>query len=314
MDATSNDLHVVTGAFGFSGQYIARRLLDAGCRVRTLTNSPRRKNPFGEAIEVQPLDFNDAEQLTESLRGAKTLYNTYWVRFNHHAFQHASAIENTLKLFRAAKNAGVGRVVHVSITNPSIDSPLEYFYGKARLERSLIDTGLPHSILRPAVLFGREDILINNIAWAVRKFPVVAIFGNGQYRLQPIYVDDFAKLAVDHGKKTENCIVNAIGPETFTYRSLVQMIGTAIGKNRLLIGIPPLVAYLASKPIGWMVGDIMLTRDEIRGLMDNLLYVDAPPAGETKLSRWVQEHVAELGIRYASELARRKNREKAYSE
>jgi NADH dehydrogenase len=314
MDATSNDLHVVTGAFGFSGQYIARRLLDAGCRVRTLTNSPRRKNPFGEAIEVHPLDFNDIEQLTESLRGAKTLYNTYWVRFNHRAFQHASAVENTLKLFRAAKNAGVGRVVHVSITNPSIDSPLEYFYGKARLERALIDTGLPHSILRPAVLFGREDILINNIAWAVRKFPVVAIFGNGQYRLQPIHVDDFAKLAVEHGKKTENCIVNAIGPETFTYRSLVQMIGTALGKKRLLIGIPPLFAYLASKPIGWMVGDIMLTRDEIRGLMDNLLYVDAPPAGETKLSRWVQEHAAELGVRYANELARRKNREKAYSE
>jgi uncharacterized protein YbjT (DUF2867 family) len=311
---SSPELHVVTGAFGFSGKYIARRLLDAGCRVRTLTNSPRRKNPFGDAVEVHPFNFDDSEQLTESLRGAKALYNTYWVRFNHGTFQHASAVENTIKLFRAAKDAGVSRVVHVSITNPSIDSPLEYFYGKARLERTLIDSGLSYAILRPAVLFGPEDILINNIAWALRKFPVMMIFGNGEYYLQPIYVDDFAKLAVEQGGKTENAVVNAIGPETFSYRNLVRMIGQAIGKNRPLLPLPPLLGYLASKPVGWLVGDIMLTRDEIRGLMANLLYVDSPPAGETKLSEWVRQHAAELGVRYASELSRRKDREKAYKE
>jgi NADH dehydrogenase len=204
--------------------------------------------------------------------------------------------------------------VHTSITNPSIDSPLEYFFGKARLERTLIDSGLPYSILRPAVLFGQEDILINNIAWAVRKFPVVFVFGNGEYRLQPIFVDDFAKLAVEHGEKVGNFTVNAIGPESFTYRKLVRMIGQAIGKNRLLIGVPPLVGLLASKVIGRMVGDVLVTREEIRGLMGNLLYVNAPPAGETKLSEWVREHAAELGVRYANELARRKDREKAYEE
>ncbi|MCC6124878.1 MAG: NAD(P)H-binding protein [Pirellulales bacterium] len=311
---SSQELHVVTGAFGFSGKYIARRLLDAGCRVRTLTNSPRRMNPFGDAVEVHPFNFDDPEQLAESLRGAKALYNTYWVRFNHRTFQHASAVENTIKLFRAAKNAGVGRVVHVSITNPSIDSPLEYFYGKARLERTLIDSGLSHAILRPAVLFGPEDILINNIAWALRKFPVMMIFGNGEYRLQPIYVDDLAKLAVEQGGKTENAVINAIGPETFTYRNLVRMIGQAIGKNRPLLPMPPLLGYLASKPVGWWVGDIMLTRDEIRGLMANLLCVNAPPAGETKLSDWTRAHAAELGVGYASELSRRKDREKAYTE
>jgi len=168
MDAQiQSDLHIVTGAFGFSGKYITRRLLDAGRRVRTLTNSPRRRNPFGETVEVHPLDFDDAERLAESLRGAAVLYNTYWVRYNRAGFRQATAVENTAKLFRAAKNAGVGRVVHVSITNPSIDSPLDYFFGKARLERMLIDSGLPYSILRPAVFFGREGVLINNIAWVL---------------------------------------------------------------------------------------------------------------------------------------------------
>ncbi len=313
----ADNLHVVTGAFGFSGKYIARRLLDAGCRVRTLTNSPQRNNPFGDAIEVRPLNFDDAEQLAESLAGAKVLYNTYWVRFNRpgvKGFGHAVAVENTIKLFRAAKSAGVGRIVHVSITNPSIDSPLEYFFGKARLEHTLIDSGVPYSILRPAVLFGREDILINNIAWTLRKFPVVFLFGNGECRLQPIYVDDFAKLAVEQGGKTENFIINAIGPETYTYRNLVRMIGQAIGKGRPLLGMPPFVGYLAGKLIGRIKGDVMITREEIRGLMGNLLYVNAPPAGETKLSEWASQHADELGVRYASELARRKDRQKGYEE
>jgi NADH dehydrogenase len=309
---TPADLHVVTGAFGFSGKYITRRLLDAGRRVRTLTNSPNRKNPFGDAVEVQPLAFGDPAKLADSLRGAKVLYNTYWVRFNHATFQHASAVENTLALFRAAKSAGVERIVHVSITNPSIDSPLEYFFGKARLERALIDTGISYTILRPAVLFGPEDILINNIAWAVRKFPVVIIFGDGQYRLQPIHVDDFAKLVVAQGEKTENAVINAIGPETYTYRNLVRTIAKLLGKKRPIIGVPPWLAYLMTKPVGWLVRDVMLTREEVRGLMDNLLYVDAPPAGETKLSEWMQEHADELGVRYASEMSRRLDRTKEY--
>jgi NADH dehydrogenase len=260
------------------------------------------------------LNFDDAAQLSDSLRGAKVLYNTYWVRFNHGNFNHSAAVENTMKLFRAAKNAGVGRVVHVSITNPSINSPLEYFFGKARLERTLIDSGLPYSILRPAVLFGREDILINNIAWALRNFPLFFIFGNGEYRLQPIFVEDFARLAVEQGEKTENAIINAIGPETFTYRNLVRMIGQAIGNERPLINVPPWVGYGAGKLIGRMVDDVMITREEIRGLMNNLLYVNAPPAGKTKLNDWAREHADELGIRYASELTRRKDREKGYEE
>ena len=121
--------------FWILGKYIARRLLDAGDQVRTLTNSMGRRNPFGDAIQVRPLDFDDEDKLAASLRGATVLYNTYWVRFNYATFRHSIAVDNTLALFRAAKKAGVRRVVHVSITNPSQDSKLEYFRGKALLER-----------------------------------------------------------------------------------------------------------------------------------------------------------------------------------
>jgi NADH dehydrogenase len=313
----SNDsplFHVVTGAFGYSGKYIAQRLLDAGHRVRTLTNSPDRKNPFDGRVEVRKLDFADESRLAESLRGADVLYNTYWVRFNHADFQHATAVENTRTLFRAAQAAEVRRVVHVSITNPSEDSPLEYFSGKARLERALIESGLSYAILRPTVLFGKEDILVNNIAWALRRFPVFPVFGNGTYRLRPIYVDDLAALAVAQAGRTENRIIDAVGPETFTYRELVKHIGRIIGRERLVVGVPPAIGYLSGAIIGRWMGDVMITREEIRGLMAGLLDVDSPPAGETRLTDWARENAATLGVRYASELARRRDRVEAYGD
>ncbi len=311
---SESELHVVTGALGYSGKYITRRLLDAGRRVRTLTGSPDRPNPFGDRLDVRPFDFDNSSGLIESLRGAAVLYNTYWVRFNHERFQHAAAVENTLKLFHAAKEAGVGRVVHVSITNPDENSPLEYFSGKGVLERALVESGLSYAILRPTVIFGPEDILINNIAWCLRRFPIFPVFGDGQYRLQPIYVDDLARLAVEQGQGNENCAVEAIGPETFTYRELAETLARILGKRRPVIGIPPGLGYFAGVILGRLMGDVMITREEIRGLMADLLYVDAPPAGQTKLTDWAAEHADHLGRHYASELARRKNRATAYED
>ncbi len=300
-----SELHAVTGAFGYSGKYITRRLLEAGQKVISLTNSLHRPNPFGEQVRAFPFRFDDLNALTRTLQGVSVLYNTYWVRFNHKNFTHAMAVENTRKLFRAAKAAGVRRIVHISITNPSLDSPLEYFRGKAELEQALMETGLSYAILRPTVLFGREDILINNIAWLLRRLPVFGVFGDGSYRLQPIYVDDLAHLAVLQGQREENVIINAIGPETFTYRQLVQTIGKIIGKPRPVVPVPPAVGYAAGWLVGRLVGDVTITREEIAGLMADLLYVDAPPAGQTRLTDWAAQNADSLGRQYASELARR---------
>ena len=304
--------HAVTGAFGYSGKYIAKRLLDRGHEVITLTNSPDRANPFAGRVKPYPFNFDNPEELTQSLRGVSVLYNTYWVRFNHKLFKHADAVRNTERLFEATKEANVERVVHVSITNPSENSSLEYFSGKARLERALADSGISHAILRPAILFGKEDILINNIAWALRRLPVFGVFGNGEYRLQPIYVDDIAALAVEQGAKRDNVTIDAIGPETFTYRELVKVIGETIGKKRPVISVPPGVGYLAGWIIGKCVGDVMITRDEIKGLMADLLHVDSLPAGTTRLTDWIREHADSLGRKYTSELARRKDRTEEY--
>ena len=308
----SGQIHTVTGAFGYSGKYIAKRLLIKGHRVTTLTNSINRENPFGDRIKAFPFNFNHPDRLKASLEGVSVLYNTYWVRFNHKLFTFADAVKNTLILFEAAKKAGVNRIVHISITNPFADLNLEYFQGKAVLEKALIASGISYAILRPAVLFGKEDILINNIAWALRRFPVFGVFGDGNYGIQPIYVDDLAKLAVEQGVIRENKIINAIGPETFTFRELVQKIGEIIGKPRPIISVPPLIGYLVTAITGWIVGDVFITLDEIKGLMAGTLTVNTPPVGETKLTSWAMKHASTLGKEYTSELARRLNRRSRY--
>jgi NADH dehydrogenase len=302
----------VTGAFGYSGRYIAQRLLDDGHSVLTLTNSPDRPNAFGERVQAFPFNFAVPEKLAASLRGVDVLINTYWVRFDHRLFTHEQAVANTKVLFNAAKEAGVQKIVHVSITHPDRSSRLPYFRGKAELEDALNALGLPYAILRPTVLFGKEDILINNIAWALRCFPIYGVFGDGEYKLQPIHVDDLAALAVAKAQTPESETIEAIGPETFTYRGLVKLIRDTLGLRRLIVGVPPILGYGSCRLLGALVGDVIITREEIQGLMEGRLCVDAPPAGPTRLSEWVAEHRETLGRKYANEMARRVDRKKSY--
>ena len=305
-------LVAVTGAFGYSGRYIAERLLAGGHTVVTLTNSVGRHNPFGERVRALPFHFDQPGLLTASLRGVDALVNTYWVRFDHKLFTHSQAVANTRILFEAAKEAGVRRIVHVSITNPDTTSDLPYFRGKAEVESALTTSGISYCILRPAVLFGKEDVLINNIAWSLRHMPVFGVFGAGDYRLQPIYVDDLAAAAVEKAAGSRNEIINAIGPETLTYRELVELVRKKLGLKRLVLNVPPEPGYWACRLFGLLVRDVIITRQEIRGLMEGRLYVDAPPLGTTKLSEWIQSRKDTLGRHYTSEMARRLDRVSSY--
>jgi len=302
----------VTGAFGYSGKYIAHRLLGAGHEVITLTNSTSRENPFAGQVRAFPFNFEQPARLQESLQGVQVLINTYWVRFDHPRFTHREAVANTKILFQAAKAAGVRRIVHISITNPDIKSELPYFRGKAELEAGLTGLGVSYCILRPTVLFGKEDVLINNIAWSLRHFPIIGVFGDGSYKLQPIYVDDLAAAAVAQAGAANNEILNAIGPETFSYRELVNTVRRILGLNRLVLPVPPSLGFWSCRFLGWFVHDVIITRQEIQGLMQNRLFVEAPPLGATSLTHWIAEHRDSLGQRYTSELARRIDRRSGY--
>lgn len=295
---------VITGAFSYTGKYTTQLLLEHGYRIRTLTNHPRRASPFGSDVEVHPYHFDQPALLAESLRGADTLLNTYWLRFPHRGLTYETAVRNTQALLAAARRVGVRRIVHVSIANPSLDSPLGYYSGKARLEEAVRLSGMSYAILRPTVIFGREDILINNIAWFLRNFPVFGIPGDGRYGIQPIYVEDMAALMADAAAREDSYTQDATGPETYSFEELVRLIASTLERRVRLVHVPTGLAYLATRCVGWWVRDVVLTRDEYRGLMGNLLVSHQPPAGRTSLRAWLAENRDSVGQRYASELHR----------
>jgi NADH dehydrogenase len=250
------------------------------------------------------LQFDRPVELVESLRGASTLYNTYWVRFPHGDVTYEKAVANTRILIEAAREAGVRRIVHLSITNPSVDSTLGYFRGKAEIERLIAASGLAYAILRPTVIFGVEDVLINNIAWLLRHCPVFAVPGAGDYRLQPVFVIDIAEMAVAAGKETQNLVVDAVGPEIYTFQELVTLIARKVGSRARIVHLRPAVALFLSRLVGRAVHDVVLTQEEVEGLMAGLLVSQAPPTGRTRLSEWASRHAHLLGMRYTSELSR----------
>jgi uncharacterized protein YbjT (DUF2867 family) len=295
---------VITGAFSYTGKYTTRILLDRGYTIRTLTFHPKRENPFGDKVQVFPYDFEHPDRLAQTLRGASTLINSYWVRFPRGTSTFESAVQNTRVLIGAAKTAGVRRIVQVSIANPSHESPLGYYRGKAQLEQIVRESGISHAILRPTVIFGMEDILINNIAWFIRHFPVFGIPGDGRYGIRPIYVEDMAKLMADAVEGDANTVLDAVGPETFTFEELVKLIAAQLRRSVRLIHLPVALAYVFTSLIGWFLGDVVLTREEYLGLLANLLAPEGPTTGETRLSQWLAENREKIGTRYASEVAR----------
>ena len=301
--STDTGLDVVTGAFSYSGAALASALHGAGRRVRTLTGHPRRA-PEGTAVEVCPLDFDDPLALVTSLSGVTTLYNTYWVRFAHRTVDHERAVANSKTLFLAAKRSGVQRIVHVSITHPSSDSRLPYFSGKALVERALAEGDVSHAIVRPAILFGGDGVLLNNIAWLLRRLPVFAIGGRGDYRIRGIHVDDLAQLCLAKAVEGTDSVTDAVGPERPTFTELVASIRAAVGSRARLVHVPGAAVPLCARVLGFALHDVLLTTDEYRAMAAGLADTDGPATGSTALSAWLAEHGETLGLRYANELTR----------
>ena len=305
----AKDTHVVTGAFGYSGRWITKELLNNGHRVRTLTNAIGRDDPFNGRVEVWPIDFTDHDSMVSSLSDADVLYNTYWVRYRNRSggYTHDIAVSNTRKLIYAAEEAGIRRIVHFSVAHPDKAPDWSYFIGKMEVEKVIIESKLSHAILRPTVFFGgKRDVLINNMAWLIRTFPVFGVFGLGSYPIQPVHISDVARIAVEQGALNQNKILDGAGPEKFTYYEYVKLISKSMGLTRAIIPVPPLLAWAFGEIIGILVNDRVITRSEIRGLMNGLMASDEKPLGVVKFSEWIEENGTTLGTRYQNDMKERK--------
>ena len=294
----------VTGAFGFTGRHIARLLLDSGRRVRTLTRQRRPEDPLAAQVEVLPYRFDHPVELTRSLEGVDTLYNTYWLRFEWGGATFEEAVNNSRALLQAARRAGVERIVHVSVTNPDVRSPLPYFRGKALVEREVAGTGLPFAIVRPTVVFGRGDVLVNNVAWLLRRSPLFAVPARERAPVRPVHVHDVARLCVESARSGGDAVLDAVGPELFEFREFVTAIRDAVGSRSRLVPVPTVTLPPLVKVLSRLVGDEVLTRNELSGLLAGLVAPDGPATGRIAFSSWLADDADKLGHEWASELNR----------
>jgi uncharacterized protein YbjT (DUF2867 family) len=296
---------VVTGAFGFTGSRIAERLLAAGRGVHTIARRGPAAHALADQVRVEPYTYNDPQELRRRFDGVDTLYVTYWMRFPRSGVTFEPIVENVRRLVSAAADAGIRRVVYISVSNAAPDASTEYFRAKAQAEDAVRAVGIRHAIIRPTLLYGEGDILVNNMAWTLRRLPIFGIPGDGQYRVQPVHVDDVADLAVELGGGTDVVETDAAGPEVFTFDQLVGLVRSAVGSRSRLVHMPVNSVLLATRLMGFALRDVVLTRDEIRELMESLLVSgDGSPPRPTRFSDWVAARGPTIGRRWASELAR----------
>ena len=299
-----DNIAVVTGAFSYTGSAVARSLIARGYTVRTLTNRTSPVHDPGPGVEAFPLQFAEPERLEQAMRGAEIFVNTYWVRYPGVGVSFDSAVRNTGVLLNAARAAGVRRTVQVSVSNPSLDSPLAYYRGKAQVEELVRALGTSYAIVRPTLVVGPKDILVDNIAWFLRRFPLFALPGSGRYRLQPVTLDDAGEIIAEAALATEDMTVDAAGPEVMTFRDLVEAIAAAVGRHPPIISVPPTVALALLRAVGWAVGEVILSREELEGLATELLVSREPPRGAHSVRDWLRDHGDDLGRSYTSEIGR----------
>jgi len=133
---------------------------------------------------------------------------------------------------------------------------------------------------------------------------VFGIPGDGRYGVRPIYVEDMARLMVDTAAQEQNSVIDAVGPETFTFEELVRLIAARVGKAARIVRMPTFMAYFGTYLTGLFMRDVVLTWEEYKGLMSDLLAPQGSSTGETRLTQWLSENRERIGRRYASEVAR----------
>jgi len=305
----------ITGANSYTGRYISKILLastDTNFKIRNLTNSPNRKHDLGEkAFETMPLAYHDTSQMAKILEGTDVLFNTYWVRYNDYkGITREQSIQNSKNIVDAAKMAGVKKIVYSSHTQTSLDSPLQYIRGKAEVEQYIRESGLEYGFVKPCCIFGDtpdESIVINNISYFMRTFPVFPVSGDASsYHLQPVHVRDLAELMVDCATdpaKTSH-EVDAVGHK-FTVNELLTTIKDTLGLRRLIVNHVPIdVCYYGTKPIDLIFNDKFIERDDLLLMSSGITCSLEPPTGKRKLTDFLEKYKDTIGRRYISSNAR----------
>lgn len=300
--------YVVAGGTGFTGTYVVRNLLSNGeNKISVLSSHPRRSHEFAQGIEVNPYNFGQYDEMVKNFRDADCFINTYWVRLNFRNSSFREAVRNSQKLVDACKESGVKRIVHISVANPSHDYAYEYYRGKMEVEDYIRKSGISYAILRPTLLFGDEEILVNNITWLIRKYGFFFIFGDGKYKVTPVFVNDVAREVVRQSQLEENVTEDVVGPESYAFEEIVKLIARETGNKLRIYHLSTFFMSPVCGLLSLLRHDTVVTPEELRVVIDNKLYSGSEPLGMTKFSTWVKENSEKFGKEYHSEVERHFN-------
>lgn len=254
--------------------------------------------PDPPPIEVRPHAFGDPDALAAAFEGVRTFYNTYWIRTGD-STGYASAVARSKELIDAATAAGVERIVHLSVLGASADAPYPYFRAKAEVEEHGRNSGVAFAAVRPALIFGGSSALLSNLAWMLRRLPVMGVAGDGTYRVRPVHVDDVADICVDLGARDptelDGTVVDAVGPDRPTYDELVRHVRTAVGGRARMVHLPVPAVIFGARVLGWVLEDEVLTRDELVSTMAGIADTDGPATGSTSVIEWLYRRGDSLG-------------------
>ena len=309
----TRNVAAVTGAWGFSGRHVAERLLTKSWTLRSISSrSPSPEDDPHDGLVRRIGYTHDIDRLAADLSGCRVLVSNFWSRHDRPPIghrgpwlSHLQAVEQSAVLIEAAVRAGVERLVWTSITNPGRDTDLSYFAGKAVVEQLVRRSGLRFAILRPACFFGRGGILIDNVAWAARRLPFVPIPDGPPYRIRPIHVEDYADLVAEAAASSDDYTIDAVGPDRPEFGELIHEVADATGGRAKALRLPMKACRLSYAAAGRILGETVLSNDELTGLSRNRLDSKAEPTGSTSLLAWVRTTRRELGRRFRREPGRR---------
>jgi NADH dehydrogenase len=262
------------GGGGFVGRYVAQQLYKTGARVRIAQFDARKAfflKPLGNLGQTQfaAVDVRNPAQVAEAIKGSDAVVNLVGVLKGDFDGLHVRGARNVAE---AAAAAGVGSLVHVSAIGADPDSPSHYGRSKGEGEQAVRSAFPGATIVRPSIVFGREDNFINRFAGLTRMLPFLPVIRGG-VKFQPVFASDLGRAIMSAAldpKAHGGNVYEIGGPQVLTMRELMEWIGKATGYSRPLIDVPDPVARGMARAFGWAPGApitwdqwLMLQRDNV---------------------------------------------------
>lgn len=262
MHKLDGQLITVLGGGGFVGRYVVQQLLARGARVRIAEREPRKAlflKPLGGLGQTQfvAADVRDAASVSRAVQGSDAVINLVGSFDDMKAVQ----VDGAGHVATAAKTAAVRTLVHISAIGADPASRSAYGRSKGEGETAVRAAFPAAAILRPSIIFGREDHFINRFATLIRFAPVIPVIAPAA-KFQPVYVGDVADAivaALDASAAGKTFELG--GPQVLTMAALQQWIAEATGRKRLFVELPDAVSGALATAFGWAPG-APITKDQ----------------------------------------------------